>query len=98
MPKMQSGKIRSSVRCGHYEQVKLRGKWKCILCGRTLTIPESMQNSIELSEVIGSSIESRRPLVEILDDMLGREEWEEILSKIPYGERKATRKCKRNLR
>src|SRR5437870_13239977 len=44
-------------RCGHYEQVKVGTKWKCVACGQILTISESIQNSIDLSEVMRSAIE-----------------------------------------
>jgi|SRR2546422_3874923 len=71
-----------STRCGHYEQVKNQGLWKCVACGQTLTIRESIQNSIELSEVMQSATVTRRPLNESLDDMLGRKEWDEMLAKL----------------
>ena len=74
-------------RCGHYEQVRVRGKWKCVVCGQLLTLSESIQNSLELSEVMRSAIETGRPLHESLDEVLGRKEWEEILSKIPRKEK-----------
>ena len=73
---------RSAVRCGHYEQVKDHGRWKCVACGEILTIPESIQNSIELSDVMKSAMATGRPLNESLDDMLGRKEWDEILNKL----------------
>src|SRR5438445_1524972 len=79
-------------RCGHYEQVKLGTNWKCVACGQILTISESIQNSIDLSEVMRSAIESRRPLSESLDDLLGHREWEEIRAKIPSIERQSTSK------
>ena len=47
-----------------------------------MTVLESVQNSIELSDVMRSAIESRKPLTESLDDLLGRKEWEEIRGKI----------------
>ena len=72
-----------SKRCGHFEQVKVGRNWKCVACGKILTVAESVQNSIELSDVMRSAIESRRPLSESLDDLLGRKEWEEIRAKIP---------------
>jgi len=50
---------------------------------------ESIQNSIELSDVMRSAIESRRPLSESLDDLLGRKEWEALREKI------TTRKSRR---
>jgi hypothetical protein len=71
-----------STRCGHYEQVKKDRRWKCVACGKILTIPESIQNSIELSDVMKSAMATGRPLNESLDDMLGRKEWEEILTKL----------------
>src|SRR2546422_5390993 len=71
-----------STRCGHYEQVKDHGQWKCVACGHILTIPESIQNSIELSDVMKSSMATGRPLNESLDDMIGRKEWEEIVTKL----------------
>ena len=70
-------------RCGHYELSKTRGKWRCVACGRLLTVPESIQNFIELSDVMKAAIETGRPLIESLDDLLGRKEWEEIRAKIP---------------
>ena len=78
-------------RCGHYEQVRFRGKWKCVACGQLLTVSESIQNSLELSEVMRSAIETGRPLHESLDEVLGRKEWEEILSKIPRREERSKR-------
>ena len=69
-------------RRGHFEQVKVRPKWKCVACRRILTVAESIQNSIELSGVMRSAIDSRRPLSESLDDVVGRKEWEEIRAKI----------------
>ncbi len=80
-----------SSRCGHYEQVKVGANWKCTACGQILTISESIQNSIELSEVMRSAIESRIPLSESLDDLLGRREWEEILAKIPSAKKLSKR-------
>src|SRR5438093_2237066 len=71
-----------STRCGHYEQVKKDRRWKCVACGKILTIQESIQNSIELSDVMKSSMATGRPLNESLDDMLGRKEWDEILTKL----------------
>jgi len=82
-------------RCGHYELVKVGTKWKCTACGQTLTISESIQNSIDLSEVMRSAIESRRPLSEGLDDLLGRREWEQICAKIPSAERPPTQKLRK---
>jgi hypothetical protein len=77
-----SASRKSGVRCGHYEQVKDHGQWKCVACGQILTIPESIQNSIELSDVMKSAMATGRPLNESLDDMLGRKEWDEILTKL----------------
>src|SRR2546425_7253575 len=82
-------------RCGHYEQVKLGTNWKCVDCGQILTISESIQNSIDLSEVMRSAIESRRPLSEGLDGLLGRREWEEILAKMPSAERPSRQKLRK---
>src|SRR5437870_10630569 len=70
------------TKCGHYEQVKKGRRWKCVACGKILTIPESIQNSIELSDVMKSAMATGRPLNESLDDMLGRKEWDEILTKL----------------
>src|SRR2546427_12209244 len=71
-----------SMRCGHYEQVKKDRRWKCVGCGKILTIPESIQNSIESSDVMKSAMATGRPLNERLDDMLGRKEWDEIMTKL----------------
>jgi capsular polysaccharide biosynthesis protein len=79
------------MRCGHYEQKKVRGKWKCVACGKTLTVQESVQNSIDLSKVMNSAIVSGRTLDETLDDLLGRKEWEEIRSKIPTKSKSSSR-------
>ena len=79
---MSAAKRRRASRCGHFEQVKVGRNWKCVACGQILTVAESVQNSIELSEVMRSAIESRRPLRESLDDLLGRKEWEELRAKI----------------
>ena len=70
-------------RCGHFEQVKVGRNWKCAACGLILTVAESIQNSVELSEVMRSAIDSRRPMSESLDDLLALKEWEEIRAKIP---------------
>jgi len=91
-PTVPSIRSTSTSRCGHYEQVKAGSKWKCTACGQILTISESIQNSIELSEVMRSAIESRIPLSESLDDLLGRREWEEILAKIPSAKKPSKRK------
>ena len=82
-------KRRRGSRCGHFEQVKVGRNWKCVACGRILTVAESIQNSIELSDVMRSAIDSRRPLSESLDDLLGRKEWEALREKI------TTRKSRR---
>ena len=58
-------------------------KWKCVVCGQILTVVESVQNFAELSEVMRSAIESRKPLIESLDDLLGQKEWERIRARIP---------------
>src|SRR2546425_896740 len=79
-------------RCGHYELVKVGTKWKCSACGQILTVSESIQNSLELSEVMRTAVESRVPLSESLDVLLGRREWEEIRAKIPSVERPSTQK------
>ena len=94
VPIVSSTKSKPTNRCGHYEQVKVGTKWKCTACGQILTISESVQNSIELSEVMKSAIESRIPLSESLDDLLGRREWEEIRSKIPTPKKSSTRKIR----
>src|SRR2546426_1344835 len=90
-----STRSKPTSRCGHYEQVKIGTKWKCIACGQILTISESFQNSIDLSEVMRSAIESRRPLSESLDDLVGHREWEEIRTKIPSAERPSPRKLRK---
>ena len=95
---MQPSKGKLAARCGHYEQVKVRGKWKCVACGQILTIAESMQNSIELSGVIMSTIVTGRPLGESLDDLLGRKEWDAILAKIPSRGKLPKRRIKQNIR
>lgn len=58
-------------RCGHHEQVGVGTKWKCAAWGQVLKISESIQNSIELSEVMRTAIESRISLGESLDVLLG---------------------------
>jgi hypothetical protein len=70
-------------RCGHFEQLKAGTNWKCVACGKILTVSESIQNSMELSEVMKSASDSRRTLNESLDEMFGHKEWEEIRDKIP---------------
>ena len=82
-------------RCGHYEQVKVGSNWKCVACGQLLTVAESIQNSLELSDVMRSAIDSKRTLSESLDEMLGRKEWEEIHAKIPSAKKKSSRGLKR---
>lgn len=94
VPIVSSTKSKPTNGCGHYEQVKVGTKWKCTACGQILTISESIQNSIELSDVMKSAIESRIPLSEALDDLLGRREWEEIRSKIPTPKKFSTRKIR----
>src|SRR2546425_9610156 len=91
---VRSTRSNPTSRCGHYELVKVGTNWKCVACGQILTISESIQNSIELSEVMRSAIESRRPLSEGLDDLLGRKEWEEIRAKIPSAKKSSTRKVR----
>src|SRR2546422_8496649 len=86
---------RSTSRCGHYEQVKVGTKWECTACGQILTISESIQNSIELSEVMRTAIESRISLSESLDVLLGRREWEEIRAKIPSMKKESAGKLQR---
>jgi len=90
-----STRSKPTSRCGHYEQVKVGTKWKCTACGQILTISESIQNSIELSEVMRTAVESRVPLSESLDVLLGRREWEEIRAKIPIAERPSTQKLRK---
>ncbi len=90
-----STRSKPTSRCGHYELVKVGTKWKCTACGQILAISESIQNSIDLSEVMRAAIESRTPLSEGLDDVLGRREWEEIRVKIPSAERPSTKKPQR---
>jgi len=72
--------------------VKVGRNWKCVACGQILTVAESIQNSIELSEVMRSAIDSRRPLRESLDDLLGRKEWEEMRTGIPVAKRSLKRR------
>ena len=88
---MSAAKRRRDLRCGHFEQVKVGRNWKCVTCGRILTVAESIQNSIELSEVMRSAIDSRRSLRESLDDLLGRKEWEEMRARIPVAKRSLKR-------
>jgi hypothetical protein len=87
-------KRKSTGRCGHYEQLKVGTKWKCVACGQTLTITESIQNSLELSEVMRSAIDSRSTLNESLDEIRGRNEWEDMRAKIPMtGKSLKRRRC-----
>jgi hypothetical protein len=90
-----STRSKPTSRCGHYEQVKVGTKWKCAGCGLILTISESIQNSIELSEVMRTAVESRVPLSESLDVLLGHREWEEIREKIPPAGGSSTRRLRR---
>src|SRR2546422_10300832 len=90
-----STRSKPTSRCGHYEQVKVGTKWKCTACGQILTISESIQNSIELSEVMRTAVESRVPLSESLDVLLGRREWEEIRAKIPTATGSSTRRLRK---
>ena len=90
-----STRSKPKSRCGHYELVKVGTKWKCIACGQILTISESIQNSVELSEVMRMAVESRVPLGESLDVLLGRREWEEIRAKIPIATGSSTRRLRR---
>src|SRR5438309_10865430 len=78
-----STRSKPTSRCGHYEQVKAGTKWKCTACRQILTISESIQNGVELSDVMRTAVESRIPLSESLDVLLGRREWEDIHAKIP---------------
>src|SRR2546427_4854127 len=90
-----STRSKPTSRCGHYELVKVGTKWKCTACGQILAISESIQNSVELSDVMRTAVESRMPLSESLDVLLGRREWEEIRAKIPSAERPSTKKPQR---
>ena len=90
-----STRSKPTSRCGHYEQVKAGTKWKCTACGQILTISESIQNSVELSEVMRTAVESRIPLSESLDVLLGRREWEEIHAKIPSMKKQSAGKLQR---
>jgi hypothetical protein len=90
-----STRSKPTSRCGHYELVKVGTKWKCTACGQILTISESIQNSIELSEVMRTAVESRVPLSESLDVLLGRREWEEIRAKIPTARESPARRLRR---
>ncbi len=86
-PEMRRTAPKPVGRCGHYELVKTRGMWRCVACGRFFTVLESIQNFIELSDVMKSAIETGRPLSESLDDMLGRKEWDEMLANLPTSKR-----------
>src|SRR5712664_1492972 len=90
-----STRSKPTSRCGHYELVKVGAKWKCTACGQILTISESIQNSVELSEVMRTAVESRVPLSESLDVLLGRREWEEIRAKIPTASGSSARRLRR---
>src|SRR5207302_4277411 len=90
-----STRSKPTSRCGHYEQVKVGTKWKCTACGQIQTISESIQNSVELSEVMRTAVESRVPLSESLDVLLGRREWEGIRAKIPTARGSSTRRLGR---
>src|SRR6266436_6705614 len=92
---VRSTRSNPTSRCGHYELVKVGTKWKCTACGQILTISESIQNSIELSEVMRTAVESRTPLSESLDVLLGRREWEEISAKIPTATGSSTRRLRK---
>jgi hypothetical protein len=92
---VSSKRTKLTSRCGHYEQVKVGANWKCTACGQILTISESIQNSVELSEVMRSAIESRMTLNESLDDLLGRREWEEIRAKIPSAKKSPARRIRK---
>ena len=91
-PSVPSTRSKWASRCGHYEQVKVGTKWKCIACGQVLTISESIQNSIELSEVMRTAVESRISLMESLDVLLGRKEWEEMRARLPSKKKPSKRK------
>ncbi len=94
-PTVPSIRSKRTSRCGHFEQVKVGTKWKCTACGLILTISESIQNSIELSEVMRSAIDSRITLNESLDVSLGRKEWDEIVAKIPSTKKSSRRKLRK---
>jgi hypothetical protein len=85
-------------RCGHFEQVKTGTNWKCTSCGKVLTVSESIQNSMELSEVMKSASDSRRTLNESLDEMFGRKEWEEIRDRIPQSAKTNKRAKRRSVK
>jgi hypothetical protein len=87
-----------SKRCGHFEQVKVGTNWKCVACGKILTVSESIQNSMELSEVMKSASDSRRTLNESLDEMFERKEWEQIRDKIPQSNKTSKQARRRNVK
>jgi hypothetical protein len=89
---VSSTRSTSPSRCGHYEEVKIGRKWKCTECGQILTISESIQNSIQLSEVMRTAVETRISLRESLDISLGHREWEEMRAKIPTAKQLSKRK------
>ena len=60
-----------------------------------MTVKESIQNDLELSEVLRSSIDSRRTLTESLDEILGRKEWDEMRTKIPYAKKTSKKRVHR---
>ena len=86
----------SSTRCGHFDQRKIGRNWKCVSCGQIMTVRESIQNDLELSEVLRSSIDSRRSLTESLDEVLGRREWDEMRTKIPYAKKGSKERVRRS--
>jgi hypothetical protein len=88
---VRSKRRRPVARCGHFEQVKVGRNWKCVACGQILTVDESVQNSIELSDVMRSAIDNRKTLTECLDDLLGSKEWEEMKAKISVRKKSSKR-------
>jgi hypothetical protein len=93
----RSKKQVEAKRCGHFEQVKVGPNWKCVACGKILTVSESIQNSMELSDVMKSASDSRRTLSESLDEVFGRKEWEEIREKIPQSNKRHKKAQRRNV-
>ena len=91
---MPSTKPRLAARCAHYELVKVGSNWKCVACGEILTITESIQNLLEMSDVLRSAMDNKRTLSESLDEMLGRKEWEVIRDGITLA-KKRSRKQRR---
>lgn len=59
-----------------------------------MTIRDSVQNSVELSDVMRSAMDNKRTLVESLDEMLGRKEWEDIRARIPVRGKRSMRTSK----